>query len=98
MEKIEDLAGAFGADARNHAEIGDRGALDLLQRSEMVQQRALARRADARNFLQTGLADVLLAQLAMRADDEAMRLVAQPLDEIEHGVARLELDRPRGPA
>ena len=39
---------------------------------------------DARNFLQPGLADVLLAPGAVRADGEAVRLVAQPLDEIEH--------------
>ena len=35
----------------------------------------------------------LVRTLAVRADHEPVRLVAQPLDEIEHGVARLELDR-----
>src|SRR5258708_7393675 len=29
MEKLENLAGAFGTDARNLAEVGDRGPLDL---------------------------------------------------------------------
>jgi hypothetical protein len=42
VEKFEDLARAFGADARHLAEVGDRGPLDLLQRAEMVQQRTLA--------------------------------------------------------
>ena len=42
MEKLEDLAGAFGADARNLAEVGDRGPLDFLQGPEMVQQGAFA--------------------------------------------------------
>ena len=42
MEKFENLAGAFGADAWNLAEIGDRGPLDLLQRSKMMQQGTFA--------------------------------------------------------
>src|SRR5450755_3115479 len=93
MEEFENLARALGADAGNLSEVGDRRPLDLLQSSEMHQQRALAGGADTWNFLQAGLADVLLAQLAMRADHEAMRLVAHSLDEIQHGIARLELDR-----
>src|SRR4051812_25108651 len=93
VEKIENAACAFGADARHLAEVGDGSALDFLQRSEMMQQRPLARRADARDFLQAGLADVLLAQLAVRADHKAVRLVAQPLDEIQHRIARPEFDR-----
>src|SRR6516165_11833168 len=93
VEKLENLAGAFGADARNLAEVGDRRPFDLFQRSEMVQQGTFARGADARDFLQAGLADVLGAALAMRSDHEAVGLIAQALDEIEHGVARLELDR-----
>src|SRR6202021_2057373 len=93
VEKLENFAGAFGADPWNLAEVGDRGPLDLLQRSEMVQQSALARRADARNFLQSGFANVLFAQFAVRPDHEAMRLVAQPLDEIQYRIARLELER-----
>src|SRR4051794_29190258 len=93
VEKFENPARAFGADARHLAQVGDGGALDLLQRSEMMQQRALARRPDARNFLQAGLADVLLAQLAVRADHKTMRLVAQPLDEIQHRIARFQFDR-----
>ena len=37
MEKLENLAGAFGADAGNLAEVGDRSPLDLLQRPEVMQ-------------------------------------------------------------
>src|SRR5450759_4742986 len=58
----------------------------------MAQQRALAGRPDARNFLQAGLANVLLAPRAMRADGEAVRLIAQPLDEIEQRVAWRQLE------
>ena len=42
VEKLENLAGAFGADPRNLAEVGDRGPLDLLQGSEMMQQGTFA--------------------------------------------------------
>src|SRR3954468_3346224 len=76
VEKFENPARAFGANPRHLAEVGDGSALDLLQRSEMVQQRPLARRSDAGNFLQSGLADILLAQLAVRADHKTMGLVA----------------------
>ena len=88
VEEIVDLARGLGVDAGHLGEIGGGGALDRLERAEMLQQRALARRADAGDFLQAGLADVALAPRAVRADREAMRLVAQPLDEIEHRIAR----------
>jgi hypothetical protein len=42
VEKLENLARAFGADAGNLAEVGDRRSLDLLQGSEMVQQGTFA--------------------------------------------------------
>ena len=42
MEELENLARAFGADAGNLAEIGDRRPLDLLQGSEMMQQGTFA--------------------------------------------------------
>ena len=47
MEKLENLAGALGADPRNLAEVRDGGPLDLLQRSEVMQQGTFARRPDA---------------------------------------------------
>ena len=54
----------------------------------MMKKRAFARRPDPGDFLQASLADVALAPGPMRADGELMRLVAQPLDEIEQGIAR----------
>ncbi len=83
VEEIVDLAGGLRADAGHLGEIGRRRALDRLERPEMVKQRALAGRADAGDFLQPRLADIAPAADAMRADREAMRLIAQPLDEIE---------------
>ena len=53
-------------------------------------RRPLARRADAVDLVERIGADRLRALGAVRADGEAMRLVAQALDEIEHGIARLE--------
>src|SRR5262249_42409566 len=93
VEEVVDLARGLGADPGHLGEIGQRRALDRLERPEMVEQRALAGPADAGDFLQPRLADIAPAPDAVRADREAMRLVAQPLDEIEHRIARLELER-----
>src|SRR5579862_1717398 len=83
----------FGTDAFDLHQVGDRGALDGFQRAEVMQQRAFARRSDAGDLLQAGLAHIAGATRPMRADGEAMGLVAQPLDEIEHRVARRQLER-----
>src|SRR5262245_8751067 len=93
VEEVVDFARGLGADPGHLGEISQRRALDRLERPEMVEQGALASRADAGDFLQPRLADVAPAPDAMGADREAMRLVAQPLDEIEHRIARLELER-----
>src|SRR6516165_10431972 len=92
MEKVVDLPRGLGADAGDLGEIGKGGALDRLERPEMVEQRALAGRPDAGNLLQAGLADIAPPPHAVGADGEAMRLVAQPLHEVEHRIARLELE------
>src|SRR6186997_243776 len=89
VEEIVDLAGGFGADPRYFGEIGDSGALDRLERPEMAEQGALAGRADAGDLLQAGLADIAPSPCAVRPDGEPVRLVAQPLHEIEQRVARL---------
>src|SRR5260370_20651831 len=93
VEEVVDVGRGLGADPGYVGEIGQRGALDRLERAEMVEQGALAGRADPRDLLQPRLADVAAAPDAVRADREAMRLVAQPLDEIERRIARLELER-----
>jgi hypothetical protein len=58
----------------------------------MVEERALARRTDAADLGEAGRADVLLAPAAMGADGEAVGLVAQALQKVEHGIARLEAE------
>src|SRR5476649_514570 len=81
---------------------GDSGhRLDVLQSrrthragtAEVMQQRALAAGADAGDFVQGRAGKLVGAARAMRAYGEAMRLVAQALQEIEHGIARLERER-----
>src|SRR5499427_1305983 len=93
VKEVVDLARGLGADPGHLGEIGQRRALDRLERTEMVEQRAFAGRADAGDFLQSRLANIAAAPEAVRADGETMRLVAQPLDEIKCGIARLELER-----
>src|SRR6476646_2965647 len=93
MEKPINSSRRFGADTIDLHQICDRGALDRLERAKVMQQRALARRPDAGDFLQAGLAQVAHAARAVRADRETVRLIAQPLDEIKHRIARRQLER-----
>src|SRR5262245_25964462 len=92
VKKIVNLARGLGTDARNFGKVGGRRAFDGLERSEMVEQRALAGRPDTGDFLQSTLADVAPAPGAMRADRKTVGLVAQPLHEVQHRIARLELE------
>src|SRR4029077_20380520 len=93
VEEVVDLAGGLRADAGDLRQVGDRRALDRLERAEVAQQRAFAGRADAGDLLKPGFAQIAPAPLPMGADREPMRLVAQPFDEIEHRIARPELER-----
>src|SRR6185437_6814722 len=93
MEMIIDGLGHLRADAGDPFEIGDAGATHGLGRAEMLEQRAFPRRSDARNLVERGGGDRLLALGAMRADGKSVRLVPELLDAIEHGVARLEQHR-----
>ena len=96
VEELIYLSRRLRINSGHLGEIGQGRPLDRFHSAEMAQQRALARRADAGDFLQSGLADVLLAARAVRADGEAVGLVAQPLDEIEQRIARRQLERARG--
>src|ERR1700720_2703280 len=83
----------FPADARSRLEVGETCHLHPPGRTEMVQQRALAGRADCGDLIQLALPDVLRTARAVRCDGEPMRLVAQALEEIQHRVARRKLER-----
>src|SRR5262249_3067993 len=97
MEEIVDAARGLVIDARHLGKIAERGALNRLERAEVPQQRPLSCRADAGDFLQTGLTDIATALLAMRANCEAMSLIAQALKEIEHGITRRQFERRLSP-
>src|SRR5262245_23943813 len=90
VKEVVDLARGLRADAGHLGEIGRSGALDRLEGSKMVQQRALARGADSGNFLQARLAAVAPPPHAVEAHGETMGRVGRTLDEIGHGLARLE--------
>ncbi len=92
MKKFVNPPRRFGTDALDLHQIGDRGTLDGFERAEVVQQRAFARRSDAGDLLQTGLAHIARPARPVRADGKTMGLIAQPLDEIEHRVARRQLE------
>ena len=60
----------------------------------MVQKRAFAHGADSGNLIQRRAADGARPPHAVRADREPVRLVAQPLQEIEHRISRRQHERP----
>src|SRR3984893_6717505 len=93
MEEFVNSPRRFGTDAFDLHQVGDRGALDGFQRAEVMQQRAFARRSDAGDLLQAGLAHIARPARPVRTDGETMGFVAKPLDEIEHRVARRQLER-----
>src|SRR5687767_4498373 len=84
VEEIIDALRHLRADAVDRLEIVDTGARYCFRRAEMLEERALASRADAGNLVEGIGADGLAALGAVRADDETMGLVPQPLHEVEH--------------
>src|SRR5579862_3148692 len=93
VKKLVNPPRRFGTDAFVLHQVGDRGALDGFERAEVMQQRAFTRRSDAGDLLQAGLAHVARTARPVRADGKTMGFIAQPLDEIEHRVARRQLER-----
>ena len=86
MEMVINLLGHRLADALDPFEIGEPGAGDAARRAEMMQQRLLAPRADAGDLVERRGADRLGAPCPVGADGEAVGLVAQALQVIEHRV------------
>src|SRR6516165_11645711 len=93
MKEVIDQRRRALVEAGGLFEVGEAGAGDRLGRAEGEQERALARRADAGDFVERTPDEVLLAPGAMGSDGEAVRFVAQALDEEEGGIARRELER-----
>src|SRR5680860_1700998 len=93
MEVIIDRFRHLRADAANAFEIGDAGAAHGLGRTEILQQRPLARRPDARHLVERRGGDAFLAPRAVGADGKPVRLVPKRLNAVKHRVARFQKQR-----
>ena len=92
VKEVVDSPRRFGADTIHLHQVGDGGALNRLKRPEVMQQSPFPGWADARDLLQAGLTQVTHAAGPMGADRKSMRLVAQPLDEIQDRIARRQFE------
>src|SRR6185437_5553089 len=93
MKMVINLFRDSFADARHALDLGEAGAGDGARGAEMVQQRLFAFRADAGDLVERRAPERFRMPRTVGADGKAVRLVAQPLQEIEHRVARLERER-----
>jgi hypothetical protein len=93
VEKVVDQLRRRGVEAGRLFEVGEAGLRDVPRRAEGEQERALARRADAGDFVERALDEFALAPCAVGSDGEAVGLVAQALDEEEGRIARAEPER-----
>src|ERR1700704_4079187 len=89
-EVVMDFLGERARDARHRLDVLERRHGHGAGTAEMMQQGALAARSDARHFVERRARDVGRATCTVRADGEAMRLVPQALQEIEHRIAWFE--------
>src|SRR5271155_1505451 len=93
VEMVIHLFRHGAADSRHLLEIPEPGAGDRAHRAEMMQQGAPAMRADAGDLVELGAAERAPATRPVAADREPVRLVAQPLQVVEHRVLGLEPER-----
>src|SRR5258708_10212660 len=91
MEVVINFFGDGFADAGDLFEVLQPGPRHRLAGAEMHEQSLLPPRADPRDLVERRGGDCGTAARPMAADREAVRLVAQPLQKVEHRVARLEL-------
>src|SRR5438105_8027468 len=75
--------GEVMVDAGRGRNLLDRCLLDAPHAAEALEQRILARRTDARHVVELRMERPLAPDVAVVGDREAMRLVANPLDEVE---------------
>src|SRR5206468_3357500 len=92
-----DRARRLRGHARDALELLLRRREHLLDRAEVLQERPPPRRADALELVEERAEASRLAALAVEADGEAVRLVAQPLQELQPRRVAREHDRV-GPA
>ena len=90
MKEAVDRVGGFAGN--DGAESGDVGFFDAAHAAEVFDEAGAGLRADAGDGEQFGVAVAHLAALAMVGDGEAMGLVADALDEMQHRRAAVEDD------
>src|SRR5215470_1574939 len=77
----------------NAFEFAEPSASRRAPRPEMVEQRLLTASADPGDFIERRSTKSLGPLGAMRTDGKSVRLVTQPLQEVEHRIARVERER-----
>src|SRR3954463_9263537 len=87
-----DALGERPADSRDLGDVIHRRRLDPAQPAEVLDQGLAALGADARDLVQHGSRASFAASRPMSQDGEAVRLVADLLDEMEPGVGRRKLE------
>src|SRR5437660_9050587 len=93
VKKIIDQPCGCCVYSRDFREIGQGRARNRLGGAESVEEGPLARRADPLDFVERALGELLFAARPMGSDRESMRLVAQPLHEIERRISRRQPER-----
>ena len=93
MQRGMDLPADLRGDAGNALQLLGRRLEQPLRRAEVLDQRSLASRADAGQCVEDRFAGLRIAAAAVEAEGEAVRLVADPLQELEAGRVALEDDR-----
>src|SRR5579863_3002756 len=93
MKVVIDLLRDSFANPADALDFGKPGAGNGAGRAEMVQQGLLAASADPGDFVKRRAPKRFGVPGAIRADRETVRFVAQPLQEIEHRIARFQRER-----
>src|SRR5262249_44481197 len=88
VEELIYLSGGLRINSWDLGEIRQACPLDCFHSANMPDQRAFPGRSNARNFLESGRADVFFTARAMRANRKTVGFVPQPLDKIKKRVAR----------
>src|SRR5271167_2750543 len=90
VEMIIDVFRDGFADAGNPLQLAKTGAGDRSRRTEMEQHCPLAPHPDPGDLIERRAAERLCPLSTVRTDREAVRLVAQALQKVEHGVPWVE--------
>src|SRR5262245_4418420 len=92
VQVLVDALGERPADSRHLGDVVDRGGLDASQAPKMLDQRLAALGADSRDLVQHRGGARLAAARPVADHGEAVRLVANLLDEMQAGMRGRELE------